>query len=67
MPIVEEYDAIAKRMRELRTAAPQDADEIAKVEKWRDSALDVARAYIQKRRREMAVGAISRRRPLPTD
>jgi len=27
MPIVEEYDAVAKRLRELKTSAPKGADE----------------------------------------
>jgi hypothetical protein len=53
MPIVEEYDAIAKRLRELKTSAPRDADEITELERWRDLAKATARAYVEDRRRQI--------------
>ena len=53
MPIVEEYDAIAKRLRELKTSAPRDADEITELERWRDLAKETARAYVEDRRRQI--------------
>ena len=53
MPIVEEYDAIAKRLRELRTGAPKGVDEIADLERWRDLARETARAYVESRRRRI--------------
>lgn len=64
MSIVEDYDAIAKRLRELRTPAPKGADEITHLERWRDLARETARAYVEDRRRQ------GRRRlilPQPTD
>ena len=64
MPIVEDYDAIAKRLRELRTVAPKGAEEITHMERWRDLARETARAYVEDRRRQV------RRRPIlpqPTD
>jgi hypothetical protein len=62
--IVEDYGAIAKRLRELRTDAPKSADEITHLERWRDLARETARAYVEDRRRQ------HRRRPIlpqPTD
>lgn len=53
MPIVEEYDAIAKRLRELNTSAPKGADEITELERWRDLAKETARAYVEDRRRQI--------------
>jgi len=51
MSIVDDYDGIAKRMRELKAASPKGANEIAELERWRDAALGVAREYVQARRR----------------
>jgi hypothetical protein len=53
MPIVEEYDAIAKRLRELKTSTPKGADEITELERWRDLAKETARAYVEGRRRQI--------------
>jgi hypothetical protein len=62
--IVEEYDAIAKRLRELRTDSAKSADEIKNLEKWRDLAREAARVYVENRRRRAAGKPIL---PLPTD
>ena len=61
MPIVEEYDAIAKRLRELRTASPKGADEITDLERWRDLAQETARVYVENRRRRATAKPILRR------
>ncbi len=63
MPIVDDYDAIAKRLRELKTDAPKGADEITNLERWRDMAMETARAYVENRRRGAAAKALSPRRP----
>ena len=65
MPIIEEYDAIAKRLRELqKTASPKGADEITHLEKWRDLARETARVYVESRRRRIPGRPIL---PQPTD
>jgi hypothetical protein len=64
VPIIEEYNAIAKRLRELRTAAPKTADEIADLEHWRDLARETARAYVENRRRRITGRQFL---PQPTD
>jgi hypothetical protein len=65
MSIVEEYDAIAKRLRELKTGAPKGAEEITDLERWRDVAKETARAYVESRRRH-AAGAPIRSPRVPT-
>ena len=55
LAIIDDFDGIAKRLRELRTPSPKSADEIAELEKWRDLARETARAYVENRRR----GALS--------
>jgi hypothetical protein len=54
MAIIEDYGAIAKRLREL---APELADrgprEIDELEKWRHRAEETARVYVQSRRRDI--------------
>jgi hypothetical protein len=68
MPITDDYDAIAKRMRELELPVQAQSHKDAELlEKWRAAALDTARTYVQKRRRELAMGPTLRRRPRPTD
>ena len=58
MPIIDNYDAIAKRMRELELPVQaQSHKDTELLEKWRAAALDTARTYVQKRRRELALGA----------
>jgi hypothetical protein len=51
MPIIEEYGAIAKRLRELQTASPKGTVEITHLERWRDLARETARVYVESRRR----------------
>jgi len=55
MAIIDDFDGIAKRMRELKSPAPKGANEIAELEKWRDLAKETARVYLENRRR----GAVS--------
>jgi hypothetical protein len=47
MPIVEDYEAIAKRLRELKTAAPKSVERVTELERWRE----LARTYAGHRRR----------------
>ena len=58
MPIIEEYEAIAKRLRELRTASPKSVDEIRDLERWRDLARETARVYVENRRRRTIMALI---------
>jgi hypothetical protein len=51
MPIVEDYEAIGKRLRELRAAAPKSTERITELERWRDLARETARVYVDGRRR----------------
>lgn len=60
MAIIEEYDSIAKRLRELQTSSAKSADEITHLEKWRDLARETARVYVENGRRR-GVGNPSRR------
>jgi hypothetical protein len=71
MAIIEDYGAIAKRLREL---SPEPANrgqkEIDELEKWRHRAEETARVYVQDRRRGILSVPISRnaipaRAPLP--
>jgi hypothetical protein len=55
MAIIEDYDAIAKRLRELRAPSSKSANEISEMELWRDLATETARIYVENRRRR-AVG-----------
>ena len=61
MAIIEDYEAIAKRLRELSTPSPKSADEITELERWRDLARETARVYVDSRRRSI-VGAQQSRR-----
>ena len=56
MPIIEEYDAIARRLRELRAPSPKGVDEITNLERWRDLALETAQEYVKARRRAAIIG-----------
>jgi hypothetical protein len=67
MSIVEDYGAIAKRLRELQSATPKDAQQITELEKWRDAAFDTARSYVQRRKMEIVRRRILPRRIYPTD
>ena len=51
MPIIDDFDAIAKRLRELKSTSPKSAEPVAEMEKWRDLARETARLYLQQRRR----------------
>lgn len=51
MSIIEDYDAIAKRLRELKAAAPKSAERVTELERWRDLARETARVYVGGRRR----------------
>lgn len=64
MPIIEDYGAIAKRLRELRAATPKGPDEISELERWRDLARRTAREYVASRRQQTARRLIL---PAPTD
>jgi hypothetical protein len=64
MALIEEYGAIAKRLRELQGVAPKSADEITELERWRDLARQTAREYVESRRRLRAGRLIL---PHPTD
>jgi len=58
MPIIEEYTAIARRLRELDAASPKDMKEI-NLELWRNLARETAREYIEGRRRDSDGGTPS--------
>jgi hypothetical protein len=64
MAIVEEYGAIAKRLRELQSANPKGAGEIRELERWRNLARQTAREYLDTRRRQTSRRLIL---PQPTD
>jgi hypothetical protein len=52
VPIIEDYDEIAKRLRELNlpaTPAAKNAD----LDKWRDFAKETARVYVEDRRKDV--------------
>jgi hypothetical protein len=49
MAIIEDYAAIAKRLRELRPAAPSNSADIDQ-DKWRNLAEQTAREWVQTRR-----------------
>lgn len=63
MPIIEEYGAIARRLRELQTASPKSVGEISDLERWRDLAKETARQYVEDRRRAAIVKRLLPRRP----
>lgn len=52
MPIVEEYGAIARRLRELRTASPKSVRETTNLERWRVLARETAEEYVKRRHRD---------------
>ena len=64
MPIVEDYGAIAKRLRQLQAGASKEDGEITELEQWRDLARQTAREYVE-RRRGRSAGRLAR--PQPTD
>jgi hypothetical protein len=62
--VIEDYGAIAKRLRELQAVAPKGASEITELERWRDLARQTATEYVESRRRPRAGRLIF---PQPTD
>ena len=60
MAIIEDYDAIAKRIRDLNlpTAPAKETD----LDRWRDLAADTARIYVQNRRTGPLADVILQRR-----
>ena len=57
MAIIDDFDGIAKRLRELQSAAPQDFSEVTDLEEWRGRAQETARRYVDDRRRDAIGGA----------
>lgn len=51
MRIVEDYDAIAERLRELKAAEPKSAEPTTELQRWRNLARETARSYVANRRR----------------
>jgi hypothetical protein len=64
MPTIEDYGAIAKRLRELQAAGPKGPDKIIELEQWRDLARQTVREYVQSRRRPRAGRLILPNRPI---
>jgi len=54
MPIIDDYVAIAKRMRELESRVHAQSLEESELGKWREAARETARAYVKRRRQELA-------------
>jgi hypothetical protein len=61
MAIIDDFDAIAKRLRELKSPAPKSAEQIAELERWRDLAKETARVYVETRRRDLLRRHLGRR------
>ncbi len=62
MPIIEDYDAIAKRLHDIRTASPKSLDHITDLERWHDLAQETAHEYLESRRRGTVMGTSVRPR-----
>jgi len=62
MAIINDYDAIARRLRELQAASPKSTDKITELESWRDLAKETARVYVEHRRRHLVGPRILPRR-----
>ena len=56
MAIIEDYDAISRRLNELLTTSPKGVNDIADLERWRDLARETAQEYVENRRREAVTG-----------
>ena len=67
MAIIDDYEAIAKRARELKLPVRAQSHKVFDLEEWRQAALETARAYVQTRRRDVALGPMLPRRPRATD
>ncbi len=57
MAIVDDYDDIAKRLRELKPPAKD-----ARLDKWREIAAETARVYVEHRRRGPMADSIYHKR-----
>ena len=65
MPIIEDYAAIARRLRELNPPPAQDRQDRKagrQLEEWRDLAEATAREYVQTRRRGPLADALLQKR-----
>jgi hypothetical protein len=62
MPIIEDYEAIARRLRELNPPPTQDRQTGRHLEEWRDLAEATARDYVQTRRRGPLADALLQKR-----
>jgi hypothetical protein len=62
MPIIEDYDAIARRLRELNPPARQAGKTTGRLEEWRELAEATAREYVQTRRKGPLADAMLQRR-----
>ena len=60
MLIIEDYDAIAKRLRELQLTAAPEANEPS-LDRWRDMSADTARIYAQNRRTGLLADVLMQR------
>jgi hypothetical protein len=67
MPIIDHYEAIGKRARELKLPVQAQSYKVSELEKWREAALETARAYVQTRRRDVALGPMLPPRQRATD
>ena len=56
MAIIEDYDAISRRLNELLTTSPKGVNDITDLERWRDLARETAQEYAENRRREAVIG-----------
>jgi hypothetical protein len=61
MAIVEDYEAIARRLRELNPSASPPAKD-ARLDKWREIASETARVYVENRRRGPLADSIYHKR-----
>jgi hypothetical protein len=57
MAIIEDYDAISRRLHELLTTSPKGVNDITDLERWRNLARETAQEYVENRHREAVIGA----------
>jgi hypothetical protein len=60
MSVIDDYEAIARRLRELNPPADKDDD----LKKWRDHAKETARTYVESRRQGPLADRLRRTRHL---
>jgi hypothetical protein len=64
MAIIDDYDAIARRLRELAPSIARPQRDIDRLDEWKELAQETARVYVQNRRKELLLrGLIARGRP----